>query len=176
MDVVALLRGIGPGNPRMRNAELVRVLQGVGLDDVRSVISSGNLLFRSEERSRIRLEDRIEAALLDHLGAPCTTIVRSRRQIDELLRLDPFDGHDDEPDARCNVTFLKHRPPAGVELPAAGDGYEILALEGQAVFSLVDTTRPTTPPFMAALERAFGREITTRTWRTVHRIARGFAR
>ncbi len=49
---VALLRGIGPGNPKMRNAELVRVLSSVGLRDVTAVISSGNFIFDSGERDR----------------------------------------------------------------------------------------------------------------------------
>ncbi|HEY9556222.1 MAG TPA: DUF1697 domain-containing protein [Acidimicrobiales bacterium] len=170
---VALLRGIAPTNPKMRNAELRRVFEELGFDAVRTVISSGNVLFESPDRSRTRLESQIEAALHAHLGAPCTTIVRSRRQLERLAALDVFDGHDDAPEARCNVTFLK-RPQPDVELPVAGDGAEVLAAAEQAVFSLVDSTRAQTPNIMAVLERAYGREISTRTLQTVHRILKAF--
>lgn len=74
MRHVALLRGIGPGNPKMRNPEIVRVLTEAGLDGVEAVISSGNYVF-SSDADRGELEDRIEAAMAAHLGAPCSTIV-----------------------------------------------------------------------------------------------------
>ena len=174
MQHVALLRGIGPGNPKMRNAAMVGVLERAGLHDVRAVISSGNYTFRSEGPSGRQLEDLVEAAVAEHLGAPCSAVVRSRRQIAGLTRLDVFDGEDDGPTARCNVTFLKHRARSVPPLPIEGDGYRIIALQRQAVFSVVDTSRATTPAVMTALERTFGRAITTRTWRTVQRIARDF--
>lgn len=173
MQHVALLRGIGPGNPKMRNAELVRVLSEAGLDDVRAVISSGNFLFRADGTDRRALEQRIEAALEAHLGAPCSTIVRSRRQLHGLAGLGVFDGRDDGPASRCQVTFLKRPPRSGAGVPD-GDGYEVLGVQRQAVFFVVDTTRAKTPDVMALLERTYGREITTRTWRTVERIRRAF--
>lgn len=170
VEHVALLRGIGPGNPKMRNAVLVEVLEAAGLEDVRAVISSGNYVFRSDETKRASLEDRIEAALHDHLGAPCSTIVRSRSQIESLTRLDVFDGYDDDPTARCNVTFLKRRPSSKVELATEGDGYRVLTAQRQAVFFVVDTTAAKTPDVMALMERTYGKAVTTRTWKTVHRI------
>ena len=169
---VALLRGIGPGNPKMRNAVLLDVLQRAGLDDVTAVISSGNYLFSATERDRRRLEERIEHALLGHLGAPCTAIVRSRRQIDGIAGLDVFDGFDDSPVERCNVTFLQRGARAGAKVPTHGDGYRIVAIRRQCIFFTVDAQRQKTPEIMRLLETGYGRAITTRTWRTVHRIAR----
>lgn len=171
---VALLRGIAPSNPKMHNTELRKVFEGLSFGDVRTVISSGNVLFSSDEGSASKLEGRIEDALHDHLGAPCSTILRSRGQIDHLLRSDVFDPYDDGPTARCNVTFLKRRPPASKRPPRTGDGADILAVRSQVVFSVVDTTTSGTPDLMARIEEAYGREITTRTWKTVHRIAKAF--
>jgi len=169
---VALLRGIAPMHPKMRNTELTRVFEQLGFERVRPVIASGNLVFESGERAKAAIEAAIEAALLDHLGASCTTIVRSRRQIERLLALDVFDRYSDEPAERCNVTFLKRRSQSANEAPVAPVGAEVVATRDQAVFSVIDTTRSKTPDLMARLERAYGPEITTRTWRTVHRIAR----
>lgn len=171
---VALLRGINPNNPKMRNAELVKVFQGLGYQQVRAVISTGNVLFGSPERSRARLEAAVEAALLDHLGAPCSTIIVSRGQIEALLALDVFDGYEDVATSRFNVTFLKNRPRPGDALPETGSGSEVVAVRAQTVFSIVDSTAAKTPDLMAKLEKAYGKQITTRTWKTVERIDRAF--
>lgn len=169
---VALLRGIAPTNPKMHNAELRKVFEALSLEDVRTVISSGNVLFSTDERSAPKLENRIEDALHDHLGAPCSTILRSKGQIARLLRSDLFDPYDDGPTERCNVTFLKRRPPVSTKPPESGTGYAILAVRSQAVFSVVDTTTTGSPELMARVEKAYGpKNTTTRTWRTVHRIA-----
>ena len=173
-EYVALLRGIAPSNPKMRNAELAKVFEGLGFDDVATVISSGNVLFSSDERGASRLEGRIEEALLDHLGAPCTTILRTRRQIDQLAGLDVFDDYDDGKTERCNVTFLK-RPPKGGP-PEVGPGASIVTVRDKAVFSVIDTTAAKTPDLMSRLEKAYGKEISTRTWKTVHRIVAAFAK
>ena len=173
---VALLRGIAPTNPKMRNAELAKVFEQLSFREVRTVISSGNVLFSTEERSKVKLESGIEAALREHLGAPCSTILRSRRQIEHIASLDIFDAYSDEPAARCNVTFLKRKPALSQAPPENEPGAGIVAVQDQAVFSVVDTTRSRTPDLMARLERAYGKEITTRTWKTVHRIAAAFDR
>jgi len=172
---VALLRGIAPSNPKMRNAELRNVFEGLGFSALRTVISSGNVLFTGDLTDRAALEASIEAALEEHLGSPCTTIVRSRRQIELLAGLDVFAGHEDLPSGRSNVTFLKQRPAAGTEPPDPTPTAEVVAVRNQAVFSVVDPEGSTTSAFMAALERTYGRQITTRTWKTVHRIRVAFA-
>ena len=167
---VALLRGIAPANPKMRNAALRQVFEQAGLDQVRTVISSGNVIFDSSGHDRRALEAHIEQALERHLGAPCSTIVRSRRQMVLLAGLDVFDGYDDGPSQRCNVTFLKRPLPSGAVRLGDEPGARVVAVRSRAVFTVIDTTSGATPSLMRELERAYGREITTRTWRTVHRI------
>lgn len=158
----------------MHNAELRKVFEALSFEGVRTVISSGNVLFETDRRGTATLESLIEGALLDHLDAPCSTILRDRRQIEQLAELDLFDSFEDGPSDRCNVTFLKRMP--AVQAPDVGPGARIVAVQGQTVFSVIDTTSSKTPDLMAKLERAYGKEITTRTWKTVHRIVKAFGR
>ena len=44
---IAFLRGIGPGNPNMRNEKLRGAFEELGFKNVQSVISSGNVIFDS---------------------------------------------------------------------------------------------------------------------------------
>lgn len=172
-DYVALLRGVAPVFADMRNEALVGVLGRAGFEDVRTVGASGNVLFRSDDRSRRRLERIAEDALHAHLGRPCTTIIRSRRQVERLLTLDPF-GHPDEAPTRWNVTFLQRAPRDPPPLPPPTRDGRAVAHHGGEVFLVVDTTTPGTSSLMAAVERTYGQAITTRTWRVVERIARTF--
>lgn len=177
MEYVALLRGIGPGNPSMRNDKLRGVLEDLGLDDVRSVISSGNLLFTADTSDLAALEDRIERAWPEALGFRSTTILRTAQQLRDLVAAAPFGDREDTPDARCNVTFLKHAPEVQLEVPCTSpDGASVIvAVVDRAICSVVDLTGERTPDLMRWLERTYGKQVTTRTWRTVHRIVQRLA-
>jgi uncharacterized protein (DUF1697 family) len=172
MKYVALLRGIGPSNPNMRNEKLRGVFQELGFQNVHTVISSGNVLFDSPSRDVKALETAIEEAIQRQLGFTSTTIIRSHQQLKRLMALNPFEGIEDTPTSRLNVTFLKERRRTNLQFPYHADrkGYTVLALHGREVCSVVDLTGATTPDLMAWLEKQFGKAITTRTWKTVGRI------
>lgn len=162
---VALLRGIGPANPLLRNTELRAVVEGLGHRNVRTVLSSGNVLFETSEAGSAALEASIEDAMRRHLGAPCVTIVRSRRRMERLVALDV---HDDAAGRQGIVTFLQAPPRHGPELPHGQDGWTVLALHDGALLSVPDEAG--SPAVLRWIERAYGPANTTRSWRSVRRI------
>jgi uncharacterized protein (DUF1697 family) len=172
MRYAALLRGIGPSNPNMRNEKLRGVFQQLGLQNVETVISSGNVLFETPSRGVRALEAAIEEAIQAQLGFTSTTIIRSHQQLKRFMDSKPFANFEDTPTSRLNVTFLKHRPQTSLRFPyrAKTKGYTVLGIYGREVCSVVDLTGATTPDLMALLEKEFGKAITTRTWKTVGRI------
>jgi uncharacterized protein (DUF1697 family) len=169
---VALLRGIMPSNPNMRQAKLKGVLEALGFARVQPVISSGNVVFESPERGAAALEARMEAAWPERLGFTSTTIVRSRAELERIVAMDPYPGLEHRKDTYLLVTFLKRRakvpfaPPFGPE----GRPWRVVAAGDRVIFSVIDTTTGQTPDLMAWLDRTFGREVSSRTWKTVHRI------
>ena len=171
---MALLRGIGPMNPNMRNERFVEVLTGLGLDVVGTVAGTGNVVFDATERGARKLEARIEAAWPERLGFRSTTILRTRTQVLDLVEAEPFGGLDDVAASRFQVTFLKRRPKKGNTPPdpPPDAGWRIVAVDDHHVCWTIDTTRSRTPDAMRALERSYGDETTTRTWRTVAGIVR----
>jgi hypothetical protein len=53
----------------------------------------------------------------------------------------------------------------------AEDGtYELVGMYSGAICSVIDLTGARTPDLMVWPEKRFGKEITTRTWKTVGRI------
>ena len=91
-EYVALLRGIAPSNPNQRNEKLRSVFEELGFDEVRTVISSGNVLFRSDSTDPAELEATLEEAWPAKLGFNSTTIIRSIPDLQQLVELDPFAG------------------------------------------------------------------------------------
>ena len=171
---VALLRGIGPGNPNMRNDKLRRVFEELGFNNVRTVISSGNVVFDSSSSAMRAMEAEVEAALPMRLGFSSTTIIRSRQQIKALVDRDPFGRLEHSGKTNLNVTFLKKKPRTGLTFPyrPKDRAYTLLGLYDRDICSVIDLTSSKTPDLMLWLEREFGKEITTRTYRTVDRILR----
>jgi uncharacterized protein (DUF1697 family) len=176
MRYVALLRGIGPMNPNMRNENLRGVAESLGYGNVTTVISTGNVVFDADESQRgDEIEARLEAAWLERLGFTSTTIVRSRDDVARLLDANPFGDVEDTKASSLQATFFKREPNVDIALPyasPAGD-YRIVSIADRVAFSVVDLTG--TPDLMRFLEKTFGKEISTRTWKTVHRIWRKLA-
>jgi len=165
----ALLRGVMPINAKM--PELRRAFEAAGFTAVKTVLASGNVVFDARRASESTLERRAEAAMHELLGQAFFTIVRPVDQLHELLASDPFQAHRLDPAAKRIVTFLRAEPTKKLELPVERDGARLLALRGRELFSAYLPT-PKGPVFMSLIERTFGKELTTRTWDTVAKIAR----
>ena len=173
---VALLRGINPLNPNMRNDKLRSVFEGLNFTNVKTVISSGNVIFETPRKDSKKLEEMIENALLAQLGFTSTTIIRSSEQLQALIEEKPFGEREHTKKTNLTVTFLKNKLPT--EITSFGnirhEGYEILGMHDQAIYSVLNLTSAKTPQLMSWLEKQFGKEITTRTWKTVEKILKSF--
>jgi len=169
---VALLRGIGPTNPNMKSEKLKAFFEELGFNNVRTLITSGNVIFESSNRNVASMEARIEKALPLKLGFNSTTIIRSQAELRSLIDLDPYHGQEHGRQTYLLVTFFKRVPKIPFELPYQPDGkpYKIIGEEDAAIFGTVDTTTGKTPDYMVWLERQFGKDITSRTWKTIQRI------
>ncbi len=164
----AFLRGVSPMNARM--AELKACFERMGFTDVRTLRSSGNVIFTSDRRPTASLARDIEAGMSRDLPRSFPVIVRTTEHLASLLAADPFAGFDVPPEAKRVVTFLSE-PPADVPaLPVELDGARILALKGAELFT-VYLPSDRGPVFMTLIEKTFGRNVTTRTWDTIAKCA-----
>ena len=151
--------------------ELKAAFETAGFTEVKTVLSSGNVVFSATRASESSLERKAEAAMLKRLGNGFLTIVRPIDSLRELLASDPYKDFASQPKAKRVVTFLRELPRSRVRLPIELDGVRILAIKGREVFTDYVVT-PKGPVFMVLIEKTFGREVTTRTWDTVVKVAR----
>jgi uncharacterized protein (DUF1697 family) len=163
----AFLRGVSPMNAKM--PELRRAFEAAGFRDVRTVLSSGNVVFAARAAPGPALERKAEAAMKAELETAFAAIVRPIAELRALLATDPYAGARLAPEAKRVVTFLRVRPRAVPALPIERDGARILGMAGGEVFSFY-LPGPRGPVFMALIERTFGKDVTTRTWDTVRKV------
>ena len=83
---VALLRGINVGGTNLiKMIELKACFEQQGFRDVATYIQSGNVLFTSAESGRVELIRRIEAALARAFSYRARIVLRSRREMRDIV-------------------------------------------------------------------------------------------
>src|SRR3989440_7106704 len=165
----AFLRGVSPMNAKM--PELKQAFESAGFTDVKTILASGNVAFNARATSATSLQRKAEGAMLERLGQAFLTIVPPMDMLGEMLASDPYRAVRLEPAAKRTVTFLRDRPTAKRPPPIERGGARILSMTEREVFSAYMPT-PKGPVFMVLLEKAFGKEVTTRTWDTVAKVTR----
>jgi uncharacterized protein (DUF1697 family) len=150
--------------------ELKNCFEAEGFTDVRTLLSSGNVVFNARSSSVATLERRAEKAMQSELGRSFATIVRSAEYLQNLVESGPFAKFNLPPAAKRVITFLRGPGEQKLRLPIEQDGASILAFTGSEVLAAY-VPNPKGPVFMSLLERTFGTNITTRTLDTVRKCA-----
>ena len=165
---VAFLRGVSPMNAKM--PELKRAFESAGFTNVKTVLSSGNVVFDSPAKSEAALARKAEKAMEEHLDRSFLTIVRSAKALRELIDADPYAAFNLPAQSKHVMVFLRKAPTAKLSLPIKLNDARILAVRGEEVL-VSYVPHPGSPEFMRLIEKTFGTEITTRTLGTVKKCA-----
>jgi uncharacterized protein (DUF1697 family) len=87
--------------------ELKQAFAAAGFTDVKTLLSSGNVVFSARSASTQSLQRKAEAAMLDRLGQAFLTIVRPVDALREMLASDPYKAFRLSPGSKRIVTFLR---------------------------------------------------------------------
>ena len=122
---VALLRAVNvAGHGKLAMSDLVRLCEGIGFEDVRTYIASGNVVFQSDMNATA-VKANLEAALLQFCGRSVPVMVRDADEIAAAFEACPFQS---APGNQVAVVFLDDAPLADAlsDMPGATD--EVAAL------------------------------------------------
>ena len=119
---VALLRGVNVGGRTIRMAELRSALEEAGLQNVETILQSGNVRFDSPDDAA-RLKDRLEKTLRERFGYDAKVQVVERDQLKRIVEAYPFGKADAS--RHDYVIFLER----GLERDLAGEEVELGAQE-----------------------------------------------
>src|SRR4051812_11639176 len=98
----AFLRGVSPMNAKM--PELAHAFESAGFTSVKTLLSSGNVVFDTRSATNEALQRKAEAAMEKELGHGFLTIVRPVAFLRALVETDPYGKL--PPDSKQIVTFL----------------------------------------------------------------------
>jgi uncharacterized protein (DUF1697 family) len=105
---VALLRGINVGGKNLiKMTDLKACFEALGFQNVSTYIQSGNVLFSANESNQAKLTSLVEEALSKTFKYQSRVVIRSHKQLKEIVAHAP-QGFGSEPATyRYNVIFLK---------------------------------------------------------------------
>ncbi|TXN38128.1 DUF1697 domain-containing protein [Flagellimonas hymeniacidonis] len=88
---IALLRGINVGGQKkIKMADLRQTLERSGLQNVKTYIQSGNIVFDSEMSKIEEIQDSIYDAILSDFGFEVPILVVTGGEIERILKENPF--------------------------------------------------------------------------------------
>ncbi|MDQ6800384.1 MAG: DUF1697 domain-containing protein [Acidobacteriota bacterium] len=174
MKYIALLRGINVGgNKKVAMADLLALLKRLGFDDARTLLQSGNLVFRTTRKTAAQLERQLEAEVLKTIGLETKFFVRSEEEWKAVIDANPYPNEAKCDPAHLLVLFLE-RAPEGENLKAlqaAIKGRETFRAGGRHLYMVYPDGVGTSKLTHAVIEKKLGMRGTARNWNTVSKLA-----
>ena len=167
----AFLRALNVGGGHVVKMDRLRQLfEQLGLEDVETVIASGNVLFTSTSKNEKALAAKIAAQLEDALGYEVATFLRTPAELAEAARRSPFGKIDA---ANLYVGFLAEAPSAASirQLRACATDIDDFRVAGREVYWLCRTSFGRSAFSGAKLEKKLCCPTTLRNITTVRRMA-----
>ncbi len=173
MTFIAFLRGINVGgNHKVPMADLRKKMTDWGYENVKTFLNSGNVVFDCRQTNLPTIEATLEAQLSEAFGFQIPVILRTKNEIADLVKDNPFDQIEMHTDLRLYVSFLKTQPNLTISLPYTSDdsSFQILEVRKCNIVSVLDLSKGKTVNGMNDLEKLFGKNITTRNWNTIIKV------
>lgn len=134
---IALLRGINVGGNKMVPMAALRgALEGLGLDGVKTLLASGNVVLWGGSRSGAALEEFLETETAKLTGFKADYMVRTAAEWDRIIAASPFPQHTKADPSHYLVHAFKAKPPAAAvkALTAAHKGPEDFKVIGREAY------------------------------------------
>lgn len=120
---VSMLRGVnlGPHN-RIKMDALRALYEFLKLEDPRTYVQSGNVVFRTKEKHAAQLATKIQKAIEEKFGCRTDVILRTPEELRKAIAATPFPASRKLEPGKILVTFLAAEP--GREALPALDGFK----------------------------------------------------
>ena len=171
---VAFLRAINVGGHAVVKMDDLRdTFIGAGCRKVRTYIQSGNVVFELLERDPARVLRIVRVRLGKVLGDEPEILFREVRDIEGIVRRDPFKDFGGERDIKLYVAFLSRKPKERPRFPLVSpkEALEAVAMRDREVFIVSRRKKNGFYGFPNNfIEKELGVSATSRNWSTVTKI------
>jgi uncharacterized protein (DUF1697 family) len=172
---VAFLRAVNVGGRnKVPMARLRDALADAGLEEVATVLQSGNVVFRSR-KSAAAVAKAVAGAIEEAFALNIGVVIRSAAELAAVAANNPFlDGGDDDRDPKSlHVAVLSARPTAAAvaKLDPRRSPPDAFVVHGREVYLSYPNGSGRSKLTLDYLEKTLGVPGTARNWRTVQRLA-----
>ncbi|RIK46479.1 MAG: hypothetical protein DCC58_03035 [Chloroflexi bacterium] len=170
---IALLRGINVGGATsFPMADLRALASDLGFTSVRTLLQSGNLIFRAAAQPTADLEQQLEAATAARREHHPDYIVRAAAEWQALVAANPFPAAAAADPTRLVVMCLKTVPTDEQvrALQAAISGPETLEVRGREAYIIYPNGQGRSQLTTNVVEKHLVTRATARNWNTVLKI------
>ncbi len=165
---VAMLRGVNVGGNSLKMDWLRQACQGMGLQDVRTYVQSGNIVF-SSPLSAPKVAQTLKVTIDAQTRLPVSIAIRSASEMRKIVAENPFLKQKGLDTAKLHVTFLGEAvsKPALEKLDALAGTRDEYRLVKQEIYLHCPINYGQTRLSNTAIEKALSIGATTRNWKTV---------
>lgn len=173
MIVISMLRGVNLGpHKRIKMDALRDLYQALGFKDPQTYVQSGNVLFKTSERSLASVAKRIEKGIEETFGFHSNLILRTAAEMQSVIARNPFATRSGIEPGKLLVTFLagEPTPEARAKLAAIKCDPEELRLDGRELYIYYPNGMGRSKLSPALVERALKISGTGRNWNSVTKM------
>jgi len=169
---ISILRGINLGGHRkIKMANLRKMYEDLGFENVKSYIQSGNVIFQTHEKEIAILEKELEDAILENFGFEVPVIIRTKQEWNQLMEVNPY-LKEDASIENLFVTFLSGVPQPNLfdKLESRTTENDQIKVKGKHAYLKIMGPYHKTPLSNQWLEKTLQVKATTRNWKGVLKI------
>jgi uncharacterized protein (DUF1697 family) len=169
---VAILRGVNVSGHKIIKMERLRAaFEDMGFANVKTYVQSGNVVFATAEPPA-GLAAKIERTILNEFGFDVPVLTKSSKELQEIVKRNPFVKDAAIDQAKLHVTFLSDDPPRNALelLQPLAVGAEQVRLVSRAVYLYCPNGYGNTKLNNTAIEKKLSCRATTRNWATTNKL------
>lgn len=169
---VSMLRGVNVGGTsRIKMQALQALYESLGLRDVRTLLQSGNVVFRSSLKDRDQLARRIRQEIERRLELEIEVLLRTKQEIESIVERGPVLSPRADM-SKLLVMFLGGVPSAQLQarLLKEHKGPEMLELRGPEIYLYYPDGVGRSKLSTAVLENRLATYGTARNWNTLKKL------
>lgn len=170
---ISLIRGINVGgHGKVPMKQLQAMFEGLGFEQVRTLIQSGNVVFKAAKTSTSALSKKIESTIAAEFGFITSVVTRTTDELAKAIEQSPFVKESKAEPNKVHIAFLAEasKPEAAKKLEAMASATQRLRCGGREVYLHYRDGMGQAKLTGAVIERVLGVKATARNWNTITKL------
>ena len=171
--VICMLRGVNVGgHNRVKMDDLKKLCTSLKLRDPQTYVQSGNIVFSTDERDLDKLRKSLESAIHKKFGFHSDVILRSAKDLREVVAGNPFAKRKDIHPGKLLVTFFSADPgeAARKQARAIKTDPEELFIEGREAYVYFPNGAGRSKLNWSLIPKTLKVQGTARNWNSVTKL------